>query len=182
MRYIAILLMLCLAGCGSVGTRAPERTMTPEEALGTYFLMAALTGKSQAPDFLAAVYPMRSLVVTFAVIGFHRDRGSWPTTEQDLIAYASSSPANPPLPSGAVAGFATRKREDGGIVYSTLEDRQRGREFTVSSTYKVTFPVPAYVFASPTSGTAPISRGSTISFDWGEAIAQAVSHIASMKK
>jgi hypothetical protein len=156
--------------------------MASDEALGTYFLMSALAGKAGVPDFLATVYPLRSQIVTFAIIGFHRDRGTWPEGKEDLLAYAKSSPANPPLPEDSLAGLVIEKKEDGGVLYSTTEDRQRGREFTVSKTHRVTFPVPPHPFASPAAEQTPAAKGSTISFDWGEAIAEAITRAMLTKK
>jgi hypothetical protein len=156
--------------------------MTPQEALGTYFLLSSLGSKTDIPDFLATVYPVRSQIVTFAIIGFRRDRGLWPSNESELIAYAAETPANPPLPKGATTGLVVQTKEDGGITYSTLEDRQRGREFFVSVEYKVAFTVPSYVYASATSPTAPANKASTVEFDWGKAITDALVKIATAGK
>lgn len=143
--------------------------------------MSALGGKSDTPDFLATIYPLRSQIVTFAVIGFHRDRSAWPMSSEELSAYASSSPANPIVPEGALTSLEVSKKEDGGIVYSTLEDRQRGREFSIFSAYKVSFPVPSYIFTSSTSPAASVPRSTSIGFDWGQAIADAIVRASSLK-
>lgn len=186
MKRLALVTLLItsgsLAGCVSRSPRAESRA-SPEEALGTFFLMTAITGgKSGVPDFLATVYPIRSQIVTFAIIGFRRDRGVWPSSEQDLLAYAESSPANPPLPKDSLTGFTAQTKEDGSLIYSTLEDRQRGREFTISPGYKVTFAMPTYPFATAGSAVAPSSKSSTISFNWSAAIAQAIAQLAFRKK
>lgn len=178
LRAISVLLGFSVAGCMSQG-RPAVRQVSEEDALGTFFLMTAMTGgKNGVPDFLATVYPLRSQIVTFAIIGFRRDRGAWPSSEQELLAYAESSPANPPLPKDSVSGYTAQTKQDGSVVYSTLEDRQRGREFTISPAYKVTFPMPSYPFATAGSPPASASRSSTLSFDWGAAIAQALTQAA----
>ena len=152
----------------------PKKEMSAEEALGSYFLFSALNGKNSMPDFLTVVYPLRSQIVTFSIIGFHRDRGVWPESEKDLASYVASSAANPTIPEGALIGITFQKKEDGGVVYSTSEDRQRGREFTVSSKYRVSFPVPSYAYASLTSAAAPVSQNTTVGLDWTDALIQAI--------
>jgi hypothetical protein len=146
-------------------------------------LIAALTsGKADLIGFLDLAYPLRSQVVTFAVIGFHRDRGVWPTSDQELLEYATSSPANPELPTESVEGFAAEVQEDGTLVYPTLEDRQRGREFTVTTSYRVTFPMAKYPFATADSTEATASHKNTVSFNWGDAIANAILQLAMQRK
>lgn len=171
---LALAAIMSLTGCVSVRVRSSDHRASPEDALGTYLLLTAMTGAATNPDFLNTLYPLRSQLVTYAVIGFHRDHGTWPITAQDLLAYAASSPANPPLLQDAVAGYTANVKPDGSVVYSTLEDRQRGRDFTVSPDYHVTFPMPKYPFASGHSAVATRSAPSTVSFDWGSAIAEAI--------
>ncbi|MBI5383032.1 MAG: hypothetical protein HZA31_14130 [Opitutae bacterium] len=163
-------------------TPKPVQQMSAEEALGTYFLMSALSGKAGASDFLTTVYPIRAQIVTFAIIGFHRDRGTWPENAEALLHYAQSSPANPPLPAEALAGLTLAPKPDGGIDYSTTEDRQRGRVFSISSTHRVSFPVPSYAFANPNAQPAPMAKNTTIGFDWTSLIAEAIARAALMKK
>ena len=182
MRHLLLVFLPVFAGCAGVSSRPAERKMTPEEAIGTFYLMSAFSGRDAAPEFLSIIYPLRSQIVTFAVIGYHRDRGAWPATAEEIAAYAASSPANPDLPEGALAGFAAERLADGGLRYSTLEDRQPGRELTLSSSYKLTFPVPSFPFATPTSHEAPTAQGSTMTFNWGEFIARAMIELASKKR
>src|SRR5688572_22807614 len=125
MRIFICIATLLLSGCMSTAMRKPTKEMSAEEALGSYLVFSALTGKNNMSDFLTIVYPLRSQIVTFSMIGFHRDRGVWPENEIELASYIASSPANPPIPDGALIGIKFQKREDGGIVYSTSEDRQR---------------------------------------------------------
>jgi len=181
MRPIYFILVLFLTGCAT--TKAPpERTMSAEETLGVFFIVSALGANDVPYEALHTVYPLRSQIITFAIIGFHRDRGRWPASQEEVEAYAASSPANPSLPEDAVAGLELKQREDGGLVYTTLEDRQRGREFTISSTHKVSFLVPSFPFASSGSTPAPVARGTAIHFDWSDVVAQAIIRALSMKK
>lgn len=156
--------------------------MTAEEALGTFFLVSALGAKTGPSDFLATAYPQRSQVITFAIIGFHRDRGAWPKDAVELREYAATSPANPPLPEDALTGLELKQKEDGSLVYTTLEDRQRGREFTISAAHRVTFRVPSYPFATQGSAPAPVSRTTTVSFDWTDVIAAAILNAFTIRK
>jgi len=174
MRILICIVTLLLAGCMSTAMRKPTKEMSAEEALGSYFVFSALNGKTSMSDFLTIVYPLRSQIVTFSIIGFHRDRGAWPESETALVSYIASSPANPTIPEGALIGIIFQKKEDGGIVYSTSEDRQRGREFTISSKHRVSFPVPSYAYASPTSAAAPVSQNTKIGLDWSDALIQAI--------
>jgi len=182
MRIAAVVLSLLFAGCESRTVAYSQKKMTAEEALGACLFISALGKARDAQDFLITIYPLRSQVVTFAIIGFHRDRGDWPGTGKELLAYAQASAANPPIPEGALTNLEVKKTSDVGIVYSTLEDRQRGREFSVSHSYRVTIPVPSYIFASPTSSVAPKSENVSISFDWGQVIVEAIVRAASAAK
>jgi hypothetical protein len=182
MRAKYFLPALLLVGCTTLESPPPKKQMSAEETLGTYFLMSAFGAKTEIVDFLTTVYPFRSQIITFAVIGFHRDRGVWPTSREELEDYATSSPANPALPEASLTGLLLEPKEDGSLVYTTLEDRQRGREFTISSQHTVTLLVPSYAFASPDSTAAPVSRASTISFDWTDAIAEAIIRAVTTKK
>jgi hypothetical protein len=182
MRTTCIILLLSLAGCVAMKPPPPEKKMTAEETLGMYFLMSALSSKDGMQDFLQTVYPLRAQLVTFAIVGYHRDRKTWPTSKEDLVEYVSSSPANPGLPEDALAGLELEQKADGSIAYSTLEDRQRGREFTISTDYAVTFPVPSYPFASATSAEVPPGSNATLRYDWSDALIDALVHAASARK
>lgn len=179
MKALSVIPAVFLTGCINVQTLPPDSPATPEETLGVYLLMSGVGAKAARADFLAAVYPLRSQIVTYAMIGFHRDRGLWPASREELEAYVAGSPANPSLPKDALTGLTLERKADGSLVYSTLEDRQRGREFTISSTHEVTFPVPSHLFASPKSAVAPVSRRATISFDWTQSINDAIQRVAS---
>lgn len=177
MKYVlTILIAFASTGCISVRHRGSQNA---DEVLSTYFLMSAMTGKD-ASDFLLAVYPLRSQIVTFAFVAFHKERGAWPTSVDELANFVAASPANPAIPEGSLTGLEVRLKEDGSLVYSTTEDRQRGRDFVISAQYKVTMKVPKSLFASaqakehPSAKEVPSATASTISFDWADAIAQAI--------
>ena len=149
-----------------------DTEQSAEQILGTYLLLSALGGGAKGADALAtlaAIYPPRAQLVTQAVIGFHRDRGVWPATADELRAYAESSPANPRLPADALAGLVAEQHENGDLTYSTREDRQRGRYVKITPAYRVVLPVPAGLFAAPDSAELPRPvGGSTLSLSWSE--------------
>lgn len=172
------MLILGLAGCAgtrpaAAGTRptAPTKPSSAESVLATYFLMSALRG--ELDDYLLSVYPVRAQLVTFSVIGFHRERGDWPSTLDELVDYIAESPANPHLPADALAGLQLQTDAENNLVYSTLEDRQRGREFTISPAHQVSFPVPAYPFAGKAAPeTKPDAEAPRFTFHWSEILMQ----------
>ncbi|MBC8010622.1 MAG: hypothetical protein H7067_11060 [Burkholderiales bacterium] len=180
---IATLALATFGGGGCVYIQPPrievssDTEQSAEQILGTYLLLSALGGAgagagANAADGLATlalIFPLRTQLVTQAVIGFHRDRGAWPTTADELHAYAESSPANPRLPADVLDGFVAERHENGDLTYSTREDRQHGRHVKITSAYRVTLPVPAALFAAPDS--AELSRvvgGSTLNLNWSE--------------
>lgn len=157
---------------------AEDGEQSAEQILGTYFLLSTVLGPGSAAEPgaarwseglspLATLYPPRAQLVTHALIAYHREHGSWPTDAAAIRAFIESSPANPRLPVGTLDGFQLSTLPDGACTYSTREDRQRGRYFTLTAAYRVTFPVPAGFFASATSPERPPpASGSTLSVDW----------------
>ena len=174
-------LVFALAGCVSTRRPPPPEKLSAGEVLGTFLLMTAISGKADG-DFIETVYPFRSQMVTFAVVGFHREHGTWPSGKDEVMAFVESSPANPPMPAGALEGLQMHVQDDGGVVYSTAEDRQRGREFTISAEHHVTMTVPSNLFASARATEIPPAGGSTISFDWTDAILQTLMQLELRKR
>ena len=110
-------------------------------------------------------------VVTYALIAHHHENGAWPADAPALQRFLAESPANPALPADALAGFQISTQADGSCTYSTSDDRQRGRFFTVGADYRVTFPIPANPFAGASAEELPHpfpGSGSTITINWGK--------------
>lgn len=183
--HALVAISLAVFGGGCVYVQPPrvevsgDTEQSAEQILGTYLLLSALGGAgsgaaagANAADGLATlslIFPPRTQLVTQAVIGFHRNRGTWPTSAAELRAYAESSPANPRLPADALEGFVAETQENGDLTYSTREDRQRGRHVKITPAYRVTLPVPAALFAAPDSAELPcVVGGSTLNLNWSE--------------
>ena len=169
-RLAAPLVALLCGGCVYVQpprVEMAESGQSVEQVLGTYLLMSAWSPDAESLPALATLYPPRAQLVTYALIAFHRDRAAWPADAAELEGFVASSPANPALPTGALDAFVIEIRPDGSCTYSTAEDRRRGRFFTVTSDYRVSFPVPANPFAGPASPElgAPVTS-STLTMDW----------------
>lgn len=146
---------------------ASDPEQSPEQILGTYLLFSSLSRDPEALPALVALYPPRAQLVTYALIAFHRERGAWPASATELETFLAASPANPPLPAGALDGFEIATKDNGDAAYSTREDRQRGRHFTLTSAYRVSFPASVSPYAGRDAVEFPPAPagGSTLSFD-----------------